>query len=378
MNDLTCPTREELARFDAGTLPEEESVRIGGHLDECGPCRTVIAAMNGKPGDSLSSALRRRAPWDKFADELELRRAISVIQAFGRDGAFCARPADVGVAEDALGQYKLLARLGQGGRGTVYLALHTQLRKLVALKVLSPGRSQNADALAGFNRELQALGQLNHRHIVSARDAGEAGGARYLVMELVAGADLSKLSRRLGALDIADACELIRQAALGLEYAHRRGIVHGNIKPSKLMLASMGAGGALVKILGLGLALWEDGPQQAPSDLTDPGQIVDTSEFLAPEQALNSHTVDPRADIYALGATLSRLLTGEGAIADPRFKRSELPPVLTVLIDQLLAVNPEDRPSTAAAVAAALTPFSAGADLGALAKAYLHADAKRS
>ena len=136
-----------------------------------------------------------------------------------------------------LGPYRLLDKLGAGGMGTVYKAIHTRLDRVVAVKVLGKTRLDDAEAVARFEREMKAVGRLQHPHIVHATDADEEGGVHYLVMEFVEGIDLSVLQRRLGILPVAEACELIRQAAIGLEYVREHGLVHRDIKPSNLMLA---------------------------------------------------------------------------------------------------------------------------------------------
>jgi serine/threonine protein kinase len=245
-----------------------------------------------------------------------------------------------------LGQYRLLAKIGEGGMGAVYKALHTKLEKVVALKVLPAARLQDTAAVQRFEREMKAVGQLEHPNIVRATDAGEIEGTHYLVMELVDGIDLSALIRRVGpacrsrlpsgtssatadnaaqvpsgsrdlqgAMTIADACEMIRQAAVGLQEAHEDGMVHRDIKPSNLMLARSRKGRKppLVKILDLGLALLDDqrGPRR---DLTSTGQMMGTLDYMAPEQGGDSHDVGIRADIYALGATLIQVTLWPAAV----------------------------------------------------------------
>jgi serine/threonine protein kinase len=195
-------------------------------------------------------------------------------------------------------EYKLLAELGKGGMGTVYRALHTKLDREVALKILPAERTKDPEAVDRFQREMKAVGKLEHPHIVRATDAGEQDGTHFLVMEYVEGLDLSELVQVIGPLPVADACEVIRQAAVGLQAAHEHGMVHRDIKPSNLMLAANGR----VKILDLGLALLD--PQRGDvddegggRDLTSDGQIMGTFDYMAPEQAGDSHGVDIRADI---------------------------------------------------------------------------------
>ena len=285
-----------------------------------------------------------------------------------------------------IGNYRLLAKLGAGGMGTVYKALHTRLEKVVALKLLPVERVNSAEAVARFEREMKAVGRLNHPHIVQALDAGEFKGRHFLVMEYVEGKDLSSLSRRQGAIPVAEACELIRQATLGLQAAHERGMVHRDIKPANLFLAKQPAGPPVVKVLDLGLALLEQGQATQRQDLTSTGQIMGTIDYMAPEQASDIRNVDIRADVYSLGATLYKLLTRRAIYDGPDYDsviaklaalatvdapsvqshRPELPDELAAILHRMLSKDPTERYTTPAEVVDALTPFAEGADLARL------------
>jgi len=282
-----------------------------------------------------------------------------------------------------LGQYKLLGKLGEGGMGAVYRGLHKRLDRPVAIKVLPAWRLQDAVAVARFKREMLAVGSLDHPHIVRAMDAGVHQDTHYLVMELVPGLDIGEVVRRIGPLPVADACEIVRQAALGLQHAYENGLVHRDLKPSNLMLAA-GPDGAQVKILDLGLALLQrtaDAGQITGSD-----QIVGTIDYMAPEQADSTHTVDIRADLYSLGATLHKLLTRRVPFQGPQYSTTvkklvalttedppsidtllpDLPPLLVAIIHRLLARNPDERYATPQELAEALAPWTAGANLAGL------------
>src|SRR5262249_10843983 len=256
------------------------------------------------------------------------------------------------------------------------------------LKVLPAERLADPQAVTRFEREMRAGGKLQHPNIVAAHDAGEIDGTHYLVMELVEGADLASLGRDRGPLPIAQACQLDRQAALGLAHAHQHGLVHRDIKPSNLMLARAAQSGAppTVKVLDLGLALLNDGHVEAAGELTSTGQVMGTIDYMAPEQGTDTHMVDIRADIYSLGATLYKLLTGQvpfaGAQYDTAVKklmalatkdpppleslRRACPPALATLVHQMLGKNPDSRPASPATLAAILEPFARGAKLRAL------------
>jgi WD40 repeat protein/CubicO group peptidase (beta-lactamase class C family) len=287
-----------------------------------------------------------------------------------------------------LREYRLLAPLGSGGMGMVYRAVHTRLDKEVALKVLPAERMRDPEAVARFEREIKAVGKLDHPNIVRATDAGEVGGTHFLVMELIDGIDLAHLVEKHGPPAVVDACELIRQAALGLEHAHAHGLIHRDVKPSNLLLSRAGQ----VKLLDLGLALLPE-TRSVPVGLTASGVVMGTIDYMAPEQADNPRALDARADLYSLGCTLYHLLTGRPPFAGPAYQspaqklkahalapvppiregRPEVPADLAALLERLLAKDPGARPAHAVDVAVALEPFAACCDLPALTAAALPA-----
>ncbi|MGD0519017.1 MAG: polysaccharide biosynthesis/export family protein, partial [Thermoguttaceae bacterium] len=276
--------------------------------------------------------------------------------------------------------YRILEELGQGGMGAVYKALHTKLDRVVAIKILSRGRSGDQRAIARFEREMKAVGRFDHPHIVRAYDAREIGGAPVLIMEFVEGMDLGRLVQRLGPIPMAEACELVRQACLGLQYVHEQGLVHRDIKPSNLMLTPQG----IVKILDLGLARFHF--EQSEEEMTNSGQAMGTADYMAPEQASDSHAVDIRADIYSLGCTLYKLLAGFAPFEGSQYKGTfekmtahvqrpappiekvlpEIPRELAAVVEKMLAKAQADRFAQPSDVIEALAPFCANAALPAL------------
>jgi len=274
-----------------------------------------------------------------------------------------------------LGSYVVLERLGAGGMGNVFKARHQKLGRVVALKVIHRDKLNNPAVVKRFEREIRVAGQLDHPNIVHAYDAEEVNGAKVLVMEYVEGSDLSKLVKENGPLPVREACDCIRQAALALQHAQEKGLVHRDVKPSNLMLQTGGlhAGGGTVKLLDLGLALLQqplvDGSTSGP--LTVAGKVVGTVDFLAPEQARDPSNVDIRADLYSLGCTFYFLLTGhapfDGAtVTNKLFKhaleepqpveelRPDVPGPVLAVVRRLMAKRPDDRFQTPAEVAAVL------------------------
>lgn len=264
-----------------------------------------------------------------------------------------------------LGNYLLLDILGAGGMGRVFKARHRRLQRSVALKTLTAQSAADVELIERFRREARAVARLAHPNIVAAYDADEADGVHFLVMELIDGPNLSDLVRRRGPLPITEAVRYTLDAARGLAYAHAQGFVHRDVKPSNLVLDTSGS----VKLLDLGLA--RAAAPDAAGELTLVGDVVGTAEYMSPEQAFDTRSVDARADIYGLGATLYRLVTGElmyraetplGLIAAHRDRpvpplgetRDDVPRWLETLYKKMVAKDPADRPQTMDEVVATL------------------------
>jgi serine/threonine-protein kinase len=265
-----------------------------------------------------------------------------------------------------LGKYKLLGLLGTGGMSSVYLAEHILMQRRVAIKVLPRSRVGDSSYLARFRREAQAVAALDHRNIVRAYDIDNDGNTHYLVMEYVEGRDLQTIIKNDGPLDYDTAADYVRQAAEGLAHAHEVKVIHRDIKPANLLVDARGT----VKILDMGLARFINEQQTSLTRMHDEN-VLGTADYLAPEQAKDSHTADHRADIYSLGCTLYYLLTGhppfrDGSLAQRILKhqtqtpssifedRSDAPQALVDVCMRMMAKQPAARFQTALEVAQTL------------------------
>jgi serine/threonine protein kinase len=211
-----------------------------------------------------------------------------------------------------LGNYEILETIGQGGMGTVLKARHLRMDRLVALKVLRTQSTKPAGAIQRFQQEVRAASRLTHPNIVTAHDADEVNGIHFLVMECVDGVDLDELLAERKRLPYKEAVEYVVQVANGLAYAHREGVVHRDIKPGNLMLDQRNT----IKIMDMGLAsiietTTEQARQQESAQVTQADQILGTFDYMAPEQGEDARSADHRADIYSLGCTLFKLVTGK-------------------------------------------------------------------
>lgn len=270
-----------------------------------------------------------------------------------------------------LGRYRLLSLLGTGEMSAVYLAEHIMMERRCAIKVLPANKVQDTSYLGRFHREARAVASLNHPNIVKAFDVDKqnegAAEIHFLVMEYVNGKNLGKIVLEKGPLPYVELVDYIRQGADGLHHAHEAGLVHRDIKPENLLIDQTG----VVKLLDLGLARFFNASDEESLTIKHDEKVLGTADFLAPEQAIDSHKVDLRADIYSLGCTLYYGLTGHPPFTDGslvqrllahqtrrppsiKYDRPDIPEELLAIVEKMMAKKPGERYQTAADVAEAL------------------------
>ncbi len=263
-------------------------------------------------------------------------------------------------------RYVLMDLIGQGGMGRVYLATDSRLNRRVALKILSPERVNNPRAVARFQREARVGAQLQHENLVRIYDFGESSGRYYLVMEHIEGKTIGTLITEGGPMPPATAVRLVRQVAMGLEHAHRKGLIHRDVNPYNILVTHDGT----AKLADMGLAI-----NLAEEDrVTREGATVGTFDYVAPEQARHSHSADIRSDIYSLGCTLYHMISGQVPFPTPSlpeklFAHQAMEPTrldklmpglsegLAEVVVRMMRKSPDDRYASPILVAQALEPF---------------------
>jgi eukaryotic-like serine/threonine-protein kinase len=258
---------------------------------------------------------------------------------------------------DTLGKYSIEKKLGQGGMGTVYLARDTQLKRLVAVKILPPDKAQNQVLVRRFEAEAQAAARLHHENIVTVYESGQLDDKLYIAMEYVEGVDVHDLILKRGTIPLRRSVEIIKQVASALAHAHQHSIVHRDIKPSNLLIRRDG----MVKLTDLGLARSVD--DTVETGITRAGTTVGTVDYMAPEQARNSKAADVRSDIYSLGCTWYHMLTGQppypkgsltnklqshalSPIPNPRDLNPNVTEAIVGILNRMLAKKVADRYQT--------------------------------
>ncbi len=356
---LQHPSLKELTAFSHGQLSPTDAVLVENHIEGCGTCCETLLSLSSD--DTFVGLLRQTSGAEELSEQWEDNEAIPP--------SLVNHP-----------RYNVIGLLARGGMGDVFQAEHRSMGRIVALKVINKKLVRDPEVVERFQREVRTAARLSHVNIVTAYDAEQSDELHILVMEYVDGLNLASLVKGCGPLPVSDACDYARQAAVGLQFAHEQGIVHRDIKPHNLMLAS-----GTVKILDFGLASLTAETVGTRSDaafsdgsLTAAGSVMGTPDFISPEQAQNAHRADIRSDIYSLGATLYYLLCGRapfssGSVAE-RLKdhaetvslaihtlRPEVPQELSDIIARMLLKDPNQRFQTPQQVATALAPFAVAA-----------------
>ncbi len=405
------PDQQQLVDFGHGKLGPDQTSEIEEHLDHCAECNDTLlnladdtftglvrslpepddALVVEVPGGKSPADTEHDTGVDRLRVEKELADGAVVADKPSHAATMLVQPgAPIAVSElptelQDHPRYQIIDQIGQGGMGSVYRAQHRLMNRPVALKLINSQLVRHPQAVERFRREVQAAAQLAHPNIVAAYDAEQAGDVHFLAMEFVEGTDLAAVLSRRVQLPFNEACDYIRQAALGLQHAHEKGMVHRDIKPHNLMLSPDGQ----VRILDFGLAgfatesaiIESDSRggtegETTPLHLTTFGSVMGTPDYLAPEQARDAHSADIRADIYSLGCTLHFVLTGKppfeaDSVVDklkahaeaerPELSevRDDIPPELQSILDRMLAKEPDDRFQTPVEVATALESVAA-------------------
>jgi serine/threonine protein kinase len=347
-----------------GKLDDVTAAVLMSHLDGCPDCCRAVAALSG----------------DDFLDRLRQAHSSSSTPAPTELPAGAARapkPAASPIANlpSELAnnpQYEVFRELGRGGMGVVYLAKNKLMDRLEVLKVVNKALLDRPGAVERFLREIRSAAKLSHANVVAAYSALQSGELLAFAMEHVEGEDLAKLVQTQGPLPVAHACYYVQQAALGLQHAFEKNMVHRDIKPQNLILAREGER-HIVKVLDFGLAKVTRAKDD-DTGLTDDGAMLGTPGYVAPEQTLDAAKADIRADIYSLGCTLYYLLTGappfegrsryevlqahQSMAAKPlNLVRPEVPEELAAVVRKMMAKDPAQRYQTPLALVQALAAF---------------------
>jgi serine/threonine protein kinase len=361
------PSHEALRSFGLGRLDQVSAAAVEKHLEQCLACQARVAGISA---DSLLRQVRAAvgAGISTFGRSIRRDEQSNARQNDSPEPATPALPACLADHAD----YEIKRELGSGGMGVVYLAHNKLMARDEVLKVIGLHIVGRPGVLDRFLREIRAVAMLRHPNIVTAYSAARLGESIVFAMEYVDGLDLARFVKARGPLPIVHACYFTYQAALGLQHAHEKGMVHRDIKPHNLMLTHDGDR-RIVKILDFGLAK-ATREQKFDGSLTSEGQLLGTPDYIAPEQIVDASSADIRADIYSLGATLYHLLTGHVPFhanslydiyqahisqnAQPlNIARPEVPVELAALVAKMMAKEPARRFQTPGEVAEGLTPF---------------------
>ncbi|HLN33422.1 MAG TPA: protein kinase [Gemmataceae bacterium] len=365
------PSADTLRAFGLGKLDDLLSETVIAHIDTCPDCRQQVGALTG---DSFLDRLRQAHSLGSTPAPAKSLAEVGRDPQKNRDIA--AQPStpipDLPPELANHPQYEILRELGRGGMGVVYLAKNRLMGRQEVLKVVNQKVLQQSASNDRFLREIQSAAMLSHPNVVTAYSVLPIGDLLVFAMEFIDGEDLAKLVKARGPMPVANACYYVQQAAMGLQHAFEKKMIHRDIKPQNLILCRDGKK-QIVKVLDFGLAkvLREE---KQDTGLTGTGQALGTPDYMAPEQILDAASADIRADIYSLGCTLYYLLTGSAPFrgktmyevfqghqsmeAKPlNLVRPEVPEELAAVVGKMMAKEPGKRYQTPVEAAQALIPF---------------------
>ncbi len=362
------PADRTLQAYGLGRLDDASAESVAAHLERCPTCRRRVAELS--PDRFIDRLGETMAPSASLAAVISAAEGMSMLDRVAAGPS----PLSIGaVPPDLAGHpdYEVIRELGRGGMGVVYLARNTLMGRMEVLKVVGGDLIRRPQVADRFLREIRAAARLYHPNIVTAYSALRLGDCLVLAMEYIDGLDLARLVKTKGPLPVADSCNHVHQAALGLQHAHEHSMVHRDIKPANLILSHK-EGKTIVKVLDFGLAKASEG--QVDTSLTRDGQMLGTPDYIAPEQIRDAQSADIRADIYSLGCTFYYLLSGGPPFGGANLwdlyqahlsmdaaplssVRPGVPVELAALVAKMMAKEPADRFQTPGDVARALTRF---------------------
>lgn len=344
----------------------------------CQKSKAAIEAEMDEIAAEFGSAVRGRSDLDRnFTANVEARLQSATASRLREN--LCGDPATVSPVR--IGRYDVLSTLGRGGMGVVYRVRDRESLQEYALKTLPDMARSGSQTKARFQREISSVRRLNHPAMVQYVDSETNEESSYLVMPIIHGTDVGSLVSNGRSLSLAEVSEIVRQAAMGLAAAHEQMIIHRDVKPSNLMLTPGSDGHVQVKILDFGVAISRG--LECDSTLTEEGQTLGTLDYMSPEQLSNSHHVDCSTDIYSLGATAFRLLSGvtpfqqagrsplklmmairDSDVREIQSLRPDLPLSIAGFLNRMLDREPCYRPRSMMEVAVAFESYAAGHRLG--------------
>ena len=335
-------------------LSFQPTKRVSGSPDHCPQCDGPAVFETGGvlPAGTLTRARGTNPTLTRSPGGSTSRERSPSAAGSGGGGLIASQP-DTCVGK-ILGGCELVSKVARGGMGVVYKANQLNLGRTVAVKILSEELARDASFVRRFMQEARSAAQLNHGNVVHINDVGEYQGIYYYVMEFVDGEDLREILQREHRLDVRTALEITVQVCHALRHAHSRGVIHRDIKPENIMITLEGG----VKLADLGLAKRLDAEHKA--GITHAGSILGTPYYMAPEQAKDFSKVDCRSDIYSLGVTLYRMITGkvpfrgrspievmikalDGRKTPVRGFREDVGEDLEAMVDRMMHRDPQER-----------------------------------